>query len=237
MKCELCCDNDCLDLPSLTEIKGKCYYAFEGDGGHNRKTIINGHESYDNTLIMKSKLKWNEMWIVLWWWLFRSSLTLYNSGKLLWWYSQKYGTCDIGKYDLIWFDLIWFDLIRHSKSHWKQHSLWKIFILLHCRFASNKYFSIPFPFSRFRCSCSRKSHSRKVEDFNRKKRKILLFHFLRNPSLSLAERRKRKSSLSLSKSLFVFLCCLSVICLITVKITIQPIQSRGSFIQFKKYEK
>ena len=22
MKCELCCDNDCLDLPSLTEIKG-----------------------------------------------------------------------------------------------------------------------------------------------------------------------------------------------------------------------
>ena len=23
MKCELCCDNDCLDLPSLTEIQGK----------------------------------------------------------------------------------------------------------------------------------------------------------------------------------------------------------------------
>ena len=23
MKCELGCDNDCLDLPSLTEIKGK----------------------------------------------------------------------------------------------------------------------------------------------------------------------------------------------------------------------
>ena len=22
MKCELCCDDDCLDLPSLTEIKG-----------------------------------------------------------------------------------------------------------------------------------------------------------------------------------------------------------------------
>ena len=22
MKCELCCDNDCLDLPSLTEIQG-----------------------------------------------------------------------------------------------------------------------------------------------------------------------------------------------------------------------
>ena len=22
MKCELCCDNDCLDLPSLTQIQG-----------------------------------------------------------------------------------------------------------------------------------------------------------------------------------------------------------------------
>ena len=22
MKCELCCDDDCLDLPSLTQIKG-----------------------------------------------------------------------------------------------------------------------------------------------------------------------------------------------------------------------
>ena len=35
-------------------------------GQYNRKTNINGHESYDNTLIMKSKLKWNEMWIVFW---------------------------------------------------------------------------------------------------------------------------------------------------------------------------
>ena len=24
MKCGLCCDDDCLDLPSLTEIKGNC---------------------------------------------------------------------------------------------------------------------------------------------------------------------------------------------------------------------
>ena len=54
---------------------------------------------------------------------------------------------------MIWFDLIWFDLIRHSKSHWKQHSLRRSFILVHCWFASNKYFSIPFPFSlsHFRC--------------------------------------------------------------------------------------
>ena len=30
MKCELCCDNDCLDLPSLTEIQGN------GDDIHRR---------------------------------------------------------------------------------------------------------------------------------------------------------------------------------------------------------
>ena len=34
MKCELCCDDDCLDLPSLTEIKGNrswgthCYMGY-----------------------------------------------------------------------------------------------------------------------------------------------------------------------------------------------------------------
>ena len=55
-----------LDLPKLHTISfdGDC--ALKGDNRNNRKTIINGHESYDNTLIMKSKLKWNEMWIVLW---------------------------------------------------------------------------------------------------------------------------------------------------------------------------
>ena len=57
MKCELCCDNDCLDLPSLTEIQGNGWNALAGDDGDNRETTINGHESYDNTLIMKSKLK------------------------------------------------------------------------------------------------------------------------------------------------------------------------------------
>ena len=53
-----------LDLPKLHTISFNDG-ALIGDGGDNRKTIINGHESYDNTLIMKSKLKWNEMWIVL----------------------------------------------------------------------------------------------------------------------------------------------------------------------------
>ena len=44
-----------LDLPKLYTISfyGKCG-ALQGDGGDNRKTMINGHESYDNTLIMKS---------------------------------------------------------------------------------------------------------------------------------------------------------------------------------------
>ena len=63
----------------------------------------------------------------------------------------------------VWFDLIWFDLIRNSKSHWKQHSLRRKVILVHCRFAINKYFSISLPFSRFRCSCSEKCHSKKCK--------------------------------------------------------------------------
>ena len=55
-----------LDLPKLYTISFR-YYALAGDDRDNRKTMINDYESYDNTLIMKSKLKWNEMWIVLWW--------------------------------------------------------------------------------------------------------------------------------------------------------------------------
>ena len=46
-----------LDLPKLQIISFNGSYAIVGDGGDNRKTIINGHESFDNTLIMKS------MWI------------------------------------------------------------------------------------------------------------------------------------------------------------------------------
>ena len=55
-----------LDLPKLHTISFIDGYALAGDGGDNRETIINGHESYDNTLIMKSKLKWFVMIIVLW---------------------------------------------------------------------------------------------------------------------------------------------------------------------------
>ena len=43
-----------LDLPKLHTISFNGMFALDGDGGYNRKTIINGHESYDNTLIMKS---------------------------------------------------------------------------------------------------------------------------------------------------------------------------------------
>ena len=43
-----------LDLPKLHTISfnGGCDLA--GDNRDNRKTMINGHESYNNTLIMKS---------------------------------------------------------------------------------------------------------------------------------------------------------------------------------------
>ena len=54
-----------LDLPKLHTISFEGDYGLAGDGRDNRLTIINGHESYNNTLIMKSKLKWNEMWNVI----------------------------------------------------------------------------------------------------------------------------------------------------------------------------
>ena len=115
-----------LDLPKLHTISFSGYCALSGDGRDNRRTIINGHESYDNTLIMKSKLKWNEMWIVFWWWLFRSSFTHSHTGK--WGFysrcSPLYGICDIGKYDLIWFDLIWLDIpnLTENNIHYGQYS-------------------------------------------------------------------------------------------------------------------
>ena len=43
-----------LDLPKLHTISFNDG-ALRGDYRDNRKTIINGHESYDNTLIMRSK--------------------------------------------------------------------------------------------------------------------------------------------------------------------------------------
>ena len=43
-----------LDLPKLHTISFNGSGVLAGDYGDNRKTIINGHESFDNTLIMKS---------------------------------------------------------------------------------------------------------------------------------------------------------------------------------------
>ena len=43
-----------LDLPKLHTISFNGSYALKGDDRDNRKTMINGHLSYDNTLIMKS---------------------------------------------------------------------------------------------------------------------------------------------------------------------------------------
>ena len=56
-----------LDLPKLHTITFINGFALTGDDRENCETMIKRHESYDNTLIMKSKLNWNEMWIVLWW--------------------------------------------------------------------------------------------------------------------------------------------------------------------------
>ena len=42
-----------LDLPKLQTISFDGDNVLEGDNRDIRKTIINGHESYDNTLIMK----------------------------------------------------------------------------------------------------------------------------------------------------------------------------------------
>ena len=43
-----------LDLPKLHTISFNGWLALKGDDRDNRITMINGHESYDNTLIMKS---------------------------------------------------------------------------------------------------------------------------------------------------------------------------------------
>ena len=59
---------------------------------------------------------------------------------------------------------------------------------MYCRFASNKYFSISFPFSRFRCFCSRKCHSKNAE---------ILGKLEKTAFLSLAERRRRKLKFNL----------------------------------------
>ena len=43
-----------LDLPKLHTISFNGGYALRGDDQDNHKTIVNGHNSYNNRLIMKS---------------------------------------------------------------------------------------------------------------------------------------------------------------------------------------
>ena len=43
-----------LDLPKLLTLSFNGYYALAGDYRDDHKTLINGYESYNNTLIMKS---------------------------------------------------------------------------------------------------------------------------------------------------------------------------------------
>ena len=43
-----------LDLPKLHTISFNGDSALQGSNRNNRQTMINGHSSYDNTLIMKS---------------------------------------------------------------------------------------------------------------------------------------------------------------------------------------
>ena len=97
-----------LDLPKLHTISFNGIFdgVLEGDGRDNRKTMINGYESFDNTLIMKSKLKWNEMKCELC--CDDNCIDLPSLTQI-----KGYGWihCYMGYVileSMIWFDLIWF---------------------------------------------------------------------------------------------------------------------------------
>ena len=65
------------------------------------------------------------------------------------------------------------------------------------------FISFPFPFSHFRCSCSQKSHSKKVELFGWE---FVLFYYLKKLHFShLLKGEMKKQILPLSKSSFVWL--------------------------------
>ena len=128
----------------------------------------------------------------------RSSFTHWNQGK--WWlsYSLLYGICDIRKYDLIWFDLTWIDIpnLTLFKSRYGKNSF---------GFTADLQATSTFHFillSCFRCSCSRKYHSKYVE---RMGWEMLLFHFMIKPHFSHSLKEEENQVLSLSKSLFVWL--------------------------------
>ena len=83
-------------------------------------------------------------------------------------------------FDLIWFDLIWLDIpnLTINNIHYEGRSFQYTADLQ----ATSTFPFISFPFSRFRCSCSRKSHSRNV---------VYFVKLEKTAFLSLAERRKK----------------------------------------------
>ena len=102
MKYELCFNNNCLDLPSLTKIQCK----------ENGCSI---HE-YMGHVILES---------------------------------------------MIWFDLIWIDIPNLTENN-IDYGKYSFKFTADLRATSTFYF-ISFPFSRLRCSCSRKCHSKNVD--------------------------------------------------------------------------
>ena len=122
-----------LDLPKLTTISFDGNNALAGNEDDFYKTTINGHESYDNTLIMKSMLELKLIWIVaddndcldL------PSLTTIQCQR--YYSSIHYNMGRVILESMIWFDFI---MIRHSKTNSKQYWLRRKSILLHCWFTS-----------------------------------------------------------------------------------------------------
>ena len=53
-----------LDLPKLHTLSFDGMCVLSGNYQSKYESLINGYKSYDNTLIMRSKLNWNELkWI------------------------------------------------------------------------------------------------------------------------------------------------------------------------------
>ena len=94
-----------LDLPKLHTIAFNGWDALEGDGRYNRKTMINGHSSYDNTLIMKSMSIEMKCELCFDDCLDLPSLTQIQGNQD---YIHQYMGYVILE-SMIWFDLIWFD--------------------------------------------------------------------------------------------------------------------------------
>ena len=111
-----------LDLPKLHTISFNGVCALAGDNRANSKTI-NGHWSFDNTLIMKSKLKWNEMKCEL---CFDSdcldlpSLTKIQGNRVNIHRNMGYVILE----SMIWFDLIWIDIpnLTENNIHYGDYS-------------------------------------------------------------------------------------------------------------------